>query len=110
MSKQMIVFCTVPDISTAEHIADRVVGEGIAACLSMIPGVTSVYRWKGSICRDSELICVIKTTESRFSELEAAIKEMHPYEVPEIVAIPIALGHAPYLSWINEETVKKNTN
>jgi len=99
------VFCTVPDRDCAEKIASAVVENRTAACVSIIPGLASVYRWKGDICRSDELLLVMKTRSGLFRSLESHIRALHPYEVPEIVAMPIVDGHAPYLAWIGESTL-----
>ena len=102
--RHLKVFCTVPDADTAERIANAVVESKSAACASIVPGLTSVYRWKGEICRSAELLLIMKTTAERYKTLERQIRSLHPYEVPEIVAVEIAEGSADYLSWIDEST------
>jgi periplasmic divalent cation tolerance protein len=98
------VFCTVPDRQTAQRIAQTVVHEGLAACVNLLPGITSVYRWQGEVQENSELLLLIKTRRERYDALEARIKEMHPYQVPEIIAHKIETGSAGYLDWIAEST------
>ena len=102
--KHLKVFCTVPDADTAERIANAVVESKSAACASIVPGLISVYRWKGEICRSAELLLIMKTTAERYTTLERQIRSLHPYEVPENVAVEIAEGSADYLSWIDEST------
>ena len=102
--KYLKIFCTVPNQECAERIANAVVGSKSAACASIVPGLTSVYRWKGEICRSAELLLIMKTTAERYTTLERQIRSLHPYEVPEIVAVGIAEGSADYLSWIDEST------
>ena len=102
--RHLKVFCTVPDADTAERIANAVVESKSAACASIVPGLISVYRWKGEICRSAELLLIMKTTPERYTTLERQIRSLHPYEVPEIVAVEIAEGSADYLSWIDEST------
>ena len=102
--RHLKVFCTVPDADTAERIANAVVESKSAACASIVPGLISVYRWKGEICRNEELLLIMKTTAERYTTLERQIRSLHPYEVPEIVAVDIAEGSADYLSWIDEST------
>jgi periplasmic divalent cation tolerance protein len=99
-----VVFCSCPDESTAERIAGTLVEEGLAACVNRIPGVASTYRWQGEVCRDSEQLLLIKTTRERFEALRARILALHPYELAEVIAVDIAAGHAPYLSWIEAST------
>ena len=99
-----IVLCTCPDMGTAEGIANQVVRSGLAACVNIVPGLKSVYLWKGAVEADDELLLLIKTTEARYQELEAAIREAHPYELPEIVCVPILAGLPGYLQWIQDAT------
>ena len=102
--KCLTVFCTVPDAATAEKIAQSVVASKSAACASIVPALTSIYRWKGEICRSDELLLVMKTTSGRYKDLEKEILSLHPYEVPEIAALEISDGSASYLAWIEEST------
>jgi len=101
----MVVLCTCPDEASAERIAAVLVEERLAACVNRIPYVASTYRWKGKVCRDSECLLLIKTTRERFDALRARIVELHPYELAEVIAVDIALGHTPYLDWIASETI-----
>jgi periplasmic divalent cation tolerance protein len=100
MSAHQVVLCTVPGQEEAERIATVLVERGLAACVNVLPGVLSVYRWEGKTQREVERLMLIKTTKERFAALRSAIVELHPYDVPEVVAVPIEAGHAPYLSWI----------
>jgi periplasmic divalent cation tolerance protein len=95
-----LVISTVPDIETARNIAEKAVGSGTAACVNIVPQIESVYRWKGDICRDTELMLFMKTTAERKADLKKVLLECHPYEVPELIEIPIEGGHQPYLEWI----------
>ena len=97
-----IVFCTCPNMGTAEAIAKRLVGESLAACVNIVDGIRSVYQWKDKVESDDELLLIIKTSEGRYPALEAAIRDSHPYELPEIVCVPIVAGLAGYLAWIND--------
>lgn len=97
-----IVLCTCPDMGTAEDIANRLVAEKLAACVNILPGLTSVYLWKGVVEKDAELLLVIKTTGNAYPALEAAIRAAHPYELPEIVCAPIIAGLPGYLKWIED--------
>jgi periplasmic divalent cation tolerance protein len=96
----LIVLCTCPDRATAERIAETVVGERLAACVNIVPGLTSVYRWEGQIQHDAELLLLIKTRQAAYPLLEGRVRELHPYQIPEIVALPIQTGSAAYLDWI----------
>ena len=99
-----VAFVTVGKADEAARIAETLVGERIAACCSLIRPVQSIYRWKGELCRDEETLMVIKTRRSQFERLRARVAELHSYSVPEIIALPIIAGHAPYLDWIRDET------
>src|SRR5262245_38942738 len=99
MTGEIVVFVTCPRKS-AEDIAAPLVTEGLAACVNVIPQIRSIYMWKGDLCREGESLLLIKTLEERFSALEQRIKELHSYEVPEIICVPIKEGYQPYLDWI----------
>lgn len=102
-----VVLSTCPDLPTAQHIATELVSRRVAACVNLVPGVTSVYRWQGEIQTDSEVLMVMKTDSAHYPALEQAVRELHPYELPEIVAVTLDDGSAKYLRWITttlEET------
>lgn len=96
----IVVWCTVPDAALGTTIADAVVGEGLAACVNRVPGVVSTYRWQGELCRDEEQLLLIKTRAGSFDALRARIRALHPYDTPEIIALPVAAGDDDYLNWI----------
>ena len=96
----LIVFSTFPDLATARQIGTAIVAEHHAACVNFVPGVESVYWWKGALESGSEVLAIFKTTESEYPKLQAKLKELHPYEIPEIVAIQPWGGLPPYLQWI----------
>jgi periplasmic divalent cation tolerance protein len=102
MQGHLVVLCTVGKAEQAEAIARALVEERLAACVNVVPTVVSIYRWKGAVERDEERLLVIKTRAERFEALRQAIVARHPYEVPEIVALPLVAGHAPYLAWLDE--------
>jgi len=102
VSERIVVLCTVGSTEDAERIARQLVEQHLAACVNVVAGVVSFYRWKGALERDEERLLVIKTRAERLPELRAAVVALHPYEVPEIVALPIQDGHAPYLEWIDQ--------
>lgn len=102
MSERVVVLCTVGKAEDAERLAGELVVRGLAACVSIVPAVTSVYRWKGKLAREEERLLVIKTRAERFEALREAIVSLHPYEVPEVISLPIEAGHAPYLAWIDD--------
>ena len=97
-------FCTCPDAASATRIADAVVDERLAACVNQLPGLRSVYRWAGGIERADEVLLVIKTTGNRLEALTARIHELHPYELPEVIAFEVAGGLSAYLDWVAEQT------
>lgn len=103
----LLVLCTCPDSDTAGSIARTLVEERLAACVNRVPGLTSVYRWQGVIREEGEVLLLIKTTAWRFDALRARLVELHPYEVPEVIALDIAAGHAPYLDWLHAETSRQ---
>jgi periplasmic divalent cation tolerance protein len=100
----LIVLSTVGSVEDAERIAEALVEHELAACVNVLPGVRSVYRWKGALQHDEERLLVIKTRAERFEALREALVALHPYELPEVVAVPIVAGHAPYLEWISAGT------
>lgn len=102
--ENILVYCTVPNDFSANLIASTVVDEQLAACVNIIDGITSVYRWEGGVQTDKELLLLIKTQKSKFESLKEKILSLHEYSVPEIVAVPIDLGHEEYLKWIADST------
>ena len=103
-AQALLVIANCPDEACANRIALAVVEAGLAACVNLLPRVQSVYRWQGNIESASEVPLLIKTTAGRYTELETAIRELHPYDVPEIIALPIAQGLPAYLDWLAAET------
>lgn len=99
----LVVLVTVPDVEAGVRIAEGVVGEGLAACGNVVPGLTSVYRWQGEVHRDPESLIIFKTTQRVLEELKRRVLELHPYDVPEFLALSIADGHLPYLRWVEGE-------
>jgi periplasmic divalent cation tolerance protein len=102
--KPLLVLTNLPDRAAAEKLADALVGERVAACVNILAPCRSVYRWKASVQHDEEHPVLIKTTEERYAALEAAIRSHHPYELPEVIALPIERGLPAYLEWIGTET------
>ncbi len=99
-----LVLSTCPDPETARTIGERLVADRLAACVSLIPGLTSIYRWEGEIQRDPEVLLLIKTTAARLDRLMETLRGLHPYRVPEIIALPIAAGLPDYLTWVTSCT------
>ena len=106
MSEYVQIITTTNSRESANQIAEKLVGEKLAACAQVSGPITSVYQWKGKIERDEEFYCVIKTRKDLYPEVEKTIKAVHSYEVPEIIALPILEGSPAYLDWITE-VVKK---
>jgi periplasmic divalent cation tolerance protein len=98
----VVVFCTFPDLENARRVIAQLVESKLIACGNIFPGVESIYRWKGQVERSGEVFAVLKTTSGTFSLLASKFKELHPYEVPELVAAQIAHGLPEYLAWIAE--------
>lgn len=98
----LVVLTTCPDDAAAARIARELVESGLAACVSRLGPVHSTYRWQGAIQDEPEVLLVIKTLTTRYSELEMRLKSLHPYEVPEIIALPVKAGFAQYLTWLQE--------
>ena len=103
-AENCLVLCTCPDVETARELAAALVRERHAACVNILPGITSVYAWQGAIETAEEQLLLIKTTAGNYSPLETFINHHHPYDVPEIIAIPIERGATDYLCWISAWT------
>jgi periplasmic divalent cation tolerance protein len=106
MEQPILVFTNFPDAQSADKAARELVERKLAACVNRVPAVQSVYRWNGAVEQATETSLLIKTTKGRYQELEAAIKTLHPYDLPEIIALPIVNGLPAYLDWIVNETKK----
>ena len=101
MSDHLLVYCTCPDAETGERIATDLVASRLAACVNIVPGLTSIYRWQGEMQRGSEVLLLAKTRADRYAELEKRVVESHPYELPEVIAVTLNQGLAEYLAWID---------
>jgi periplasmic divalent cation tolerance protein len=99
----IVVLVTCPP-DRADTIARALVEARVAACVNVVPAVVSTYRWKDAVCRDDEALLVIKTRAGRFEDLKQEILRVHPYELPEVIALGVVAGHAPYLDWIAAAT------
>lgn len=95
---------TLPDQDTARSLARRLLEEKLAACINIMPAMTSVYAWKGEVCEDSECLLLIKTSQACYGRIETWLRTQHPYELPEIIATGITHGLPDYLGWIKEST------
>lgn len=100
----LIVLTNCPDTEVADRLARTLVEQKLAACVNRLPAVNSVYRWQGAVERAIEVPLLIKSTRERLPEIQEVIRALHPYEVPEIVAIPVVAGLPAYLRWVVDET------
>ncbi|ABP95896.1 MULTISPECIES: divalent-cation tolerance protein CutA [Metallosphaera] len=104
--KYVLVISTLPGMEEGKRIARTLVEEKLAACVNLVPGLVSIYRWEGKVTEDSEVLALIKTNSDRLDELMNRLKELHPYKVPEILALDIKNGFKLYLDWIDESVSK----
>lgn len=103
------VLVTAPDAEVGERLGRAMVEQRLAACANVVPGMVSVFWWEGAVQRSEEALLILKTTAPRLRELEARLIELHPYEVPEVLAIGVQGGHEPYLAWVREEVRGKGS-
>ena len=99
----IVVFMTAASGEEATRLADMLVGAHLAACVQILPEMESVYRWQGKIERQAEILLLAKTTKDKFDDLEREVRALHSYETPEIIAVPVILGSAPYLEWLKSK-------
>jgi len=103
MSDVRLVFMTAPNEELAVQITGRLVEEGLVACGNIVPGVRSIYRWEGKVCDDSEVLVIFKTTHQKVPLVSERVLALHPYDTPEVVAIPVDGGSQAYLSWVGAQ-------
>jgi periplasmic divalent cation tolerance protein len=103
-SEHRVVLCTVPSEDVGASLARTLVEERLVACVNIVPGLRSIYRFQGVVEDERELLLVLKTSAARYPELEHRIRELHPYEVCEVIALDVAAGSQPYLDWLSAET------
>jgi len=103
-----VIFVTGPETDTLRSIGRVLVEEGLAACVNVVPGITSVYRWEGEIRTEPEAMAIIKTTEDLVQAARLRVAELHPYDVPEFIAMEVAEGSPAYLRWVRESVTKGN--
>ena len=104
----LICFCTCPDPDTAERIATALVDERLAACVNQMAGVRSIYRWQGKVEHAEEVLLLIKTMPEHFDRLRDRVRQLHPYELPELLAVESALGLPEYIGWVADETRRQD--
>ena len=102
MSKHMVLLITAPSEEEAASLANILVNERLCACVNIIPGVRSIYRWEGKVCDEREVMMVAKTASSLAPVLVKRVKELHSYDVPEVICLPITTGSGDYLDWIDD--------
>ena len=106
-TNHLVVFITTPSVEVGQKIADTLVDQGLAACVNIISPINSIYLWQGKKQSEEESLLIVKTTQDLFlKKLVPAVQEIHPYDVPEIIALPIVFGSENYLDWIDESTGK----
>lgn len=103
-SEALLVFCSFPDRETALSVADTLVNEHLAACVQVSAPMTSVYRWQDKVCHDAEVAMLLKCSRSAYAALEQRLVALHPYEVPELLAVTATEGLPAYLDWIKDNT------
>lgn len=104
MTGVRVVLCTCPDRAVAESLAQQLVQYRLAACVNILPEIRSIYRWENEVQQESEVLMIIKTGEDAFPSLELWLSEHHPYDVPEVLALPIEHGADAYLKWVIQQT------
>ena len=99
----LVALTTAPSAEVAERIGRSLVEERLAACANVVAGVTSIFRWNDAVQREGEVLVILKTTSGELEALQRRVAELHPYDVPELIALPIVAGYAPYLDWVRAE-------
>ncbi len=107
MGDTVVVLITVPSADVGEKIAVATVEEHLAACANIVPGLRSIFYWEGRVQDERELLLLLKTTADRLPSLEARVRSLHPYSLPEFIALPVIAGHQPYLAWVSESVSTK---
>ncbi len=103
-----LTLCSCPDAQTGQSLARTLVSERLAACVNILPGIVSVYRWQAEIETDNEVLLILKTTKSRVDALAARIEALHPYDIPEVISHPITAGNKNYLDWVRQCTANNH--
>jgi periplasmic divalent cation tolerance protein len=98
----LLCYCNCPDAGSAQAIAETLVEERLAACVNQLTGICSTYRWQGKVTSDTETLLLIKTSTARFEALKTRLLQLHPYDLPELIAVPVEYGHAAYLEWVRD--------
>ena len=104
MTEALVILCTCPDEATASRLAGDLVEENLAACVNILPGIRSIYRWQDELQMDDEVLMLVKTSRDAYPQLERWLLDNHPYDVPEVLALPVETGAANYLAWVGGES------
>jgi len=107
---ELVVLVTVPNKEEGLRIAESLVSGRLAACVNIIPGIESIYRWEGRVAHDEEVLLIVKTTAQRYPDLELEVKKLHSYTTPEVIAVEIQQGSAAYLNWLRDSTYPDKTS
>lgn len=110
MPEAVAVFITAPNEQEAERLAGALVGESLAGCVNIIKGIRSIYRWQGKIEDEAEILLIVKTQKVLFERLCSRVRELHSYQVPEVIALPITAGLPEYISWLEDATKNGGKN
>jgi periplasmic divalent cation tolerance protein len=110
MAEYIQVFTTTASHEDAERIAGELVGQRLAACVQVLGPITSTYRWQGAVENSQEWLCLAKSRRELYEQIEKAIRSIHPYQVPEILAVAVVAGSADYLAWMNEQVAPPKSN
>jgi periplasmic divalent cation tolerance protein len=109
MSDVVVVYVTAPDLDVATRLGRALVEESLAACCNLLPGVRSIYQWEGAVQEDAEVLLVLKTVAERVPALTERVLALHPYTLPEVIALPVTAGHTPYLEWVRAGATPKSS-
>ena len=104
MNEALLVMTTFGCQETARAVATELVTQRLVACVNLLPGATSIYQWEGKLCEESEVVAILKTTQEKYPALETTLLELHPYDVPELIALPITRGNPDYLKFLQQQT------
>jgi len=102
----ILIYCTCPDINSGQQIAQALVEENLVACVNLLPQMLSIYRWQGKLQQDSECLLLMKTIQSQFTAIQNRVRQLHSYELPELISVPINDGLPEYIDWIAQSICK----
>ncbi len=102
--KYIVIYITCANTEEAEKISSSLIEKKLIACANLVPGIQSLFRWEGEVCKESEILLILKTTDEKFEPILNEVKKLHSYDTPEVIALPIINGSEDYLKWISDET------